>query len=481
MGRLRRVFILPQLLLGAVGCGRDLEPGAAARAGDFQLEVEAAASILAPVSALPNDPTVADATLNIWIDYVLLAWAVNRGELDRLDLDAILEDASNRLLVDRLREAAIQLDTTITDEELEAIFELEQPGEEVRARHILFSTQAGLPENRRDSIRSLAEAVWARAAGGEDFALLAEEFSDDRGSAAAGGDLGFFSRGEMVPPFEEAAFALQPGETSGVVESDFGLHVIRLEERHFPALSGIAEEYRAQLQRERVMVAESTYLAELEDPANIQVQEAAVGLVRRISEDPEEDLAGNEEATVLVSWVRGEYTAGDYREFIDGQPGEVRAQITSAADAQIEVLLYDLARDHLLINAAGEFGIELSTADRATLRGEVVGQYRMIANLLGVDSLEVADGGTLAQTVEGEVLKLMRRVVATEQDLIPLGSLAEPLRNRYRYRLADDAALRVVARVDALRGGAGTGALLGAPDPAEPAAAPEGAGPTSQP
>ena len=474
MGRLRRVFILPPLLLGAVGCGRGLARDAAVRAGDFQLSIDTAASILAPVTALPNDPTVVDATLNIWIDYILLAWAVNRGELERLDIDAILADASRRLLVDRLREEAIQLDTVITDDELEATFELERPGEEVRASHILFSMQAGLPENRRDSILSVADAVRERAAAGEDFARLAELFSDDRGSAAAGGDLGFFGRGEMVPPFEEMAFALEPGETSGVVESEFGFHVIRVEERRFPTLSEIAEEYRVQLQRERVMVAESTYLAELEGPANVQVPADAVALVRRISENPAEELSGSEEAAAVVIWVGGEYAAGEYREFIAGQPPEVRAQIANAADARIEVLLHDLARDQLLIRATQELGLELSEADEAALQAQVVGQYRMIANLLAVDSLEVADGDTLAETVEGEVLELMRRVVASEQDLIPLGTLAEPLRTRYRYQLATDAALRVVARVGALRGGG-----AGAPDPAAPAA--EAAGPNSVP
>ena len=468
MGHLRRVCILSQLLLGTVGCGRGLAPDTAVRAGDFQLGVGTAASILAPVTTLPNDPSVVDATLNIWIDYVLLAWAVNRGELERLDIDVIVDDASSRLLVDRLRQEAIQLDTVITDEELEATFELEQPGEEIRVRHILFSIQAGLPASRRDSILSVASAVQERAGGGEDFARLAELFSDDRGSAAAGGDLGFFGRGEMVPPFEAAAFALEPGEMSGVVESDFGFHVIRLEERRFPALSEVAEEYRVQLQRERVMVAESTYLAELEGPASIRVPAEAVGLVRRISEDPAEPLSGTEAAAAVASWVGGEYVARDYRAFIVGQPAEVRAQIASAADAQIEVLLHDLARDQLLINAARELGLELSAADEATLQAEVVGQYRMIANLLGVDSLEVADGGRLAETVEAEVLELMRRVVASEQDLIPLGNLAEPLRTRYRYRLADDAALRVVARVGALRGGASAGAPEGVGPPSEP-------------
>ena len=470
-----RALVAIPLLLGASGCGSGLDPDSVARAGEFQLGAEAAASFLAPVSALPNDPAVAEATVNIWIDYVLLAWAVNRREVDGLDLDAILEDASDRHLVDRLREQTVQLDTTITDEELEAAFDLERPGEEVRARHILFAAQAGLPASRLDSIRSLAEAVRSRSLAGEDFGRLAEEFSDDRGSAVAGGDLGFFGRGEMVPPFEEAAFALEPGEISGVVESDFGLHVIRVEDRRFPALPSIAEEYRAQLQRERIMVAESTYLAELEGRANLQVDPAAVALVRRIAEDPGGALAGNERSAILVRWTGEVYTAEAFREFIGDQPEEVLAQIRAAPDVQIEALLGDLGRDRLLVSEAAELGILLTPEDRAELRAGVVGEYRMIAGLLGLDSLEAAGGTPLATAVEAAALELMRRVVASEQDLIPLGNLAVPLRDRYGYRVADDAAFRIVGRVNELRGGAsGVG-------PAEPGAPAAGAGPLPQP
>ncbi len=104
--------------------------------------------------------------------------------------------------------------------------------ESIAARHILVAYKGGMRAaayvtRSKAEAKARAEDARQRALAGDDFAELAREYSDDPGSAPDGGNLGRFNRGQMVPAFSDAAFKLDPGGISEVVESDFGFHVIQ--------------------------------------------------------------------------------------------------------------------------------------------------------------------------------------------------------------------------------------------------------------
>jgi len=129
-------------------------------------------------------------------------------------------------------EAAVKQALEQRAEELRARYE-ERSGvynvpEKVHARHVLFAVPSDADEAKTEAVHKEAEAALAALRAGGDFDALARERSDDPGSKASGGDLGFFPRGQMVPAFEQAAFALKPGQLSGVVTTQFGYHVIKM-------------------------------------------------------------------------------------------------------------------------------------------------------------------------------------------------------------------------------------------------------------
>jgi peptidyl-prolyl cis-trans isomerase C len=130
--------------------------------------------------------------------------------------------------------------------------------EQVRARHILIRfTGSPLPlkPGQKDlseaEAQAKAEEIVKRVKGGEDFAAVATKESDDTGSAANGGDLNFFHRGQMVPSFEQSAFSLKVGEISDPVKSQFGFHIIKVEAKQVKTFDEVKPEIEKRLKPEQ--------------------------------------------------------------------------------------------------------------------------------------------------------------------------------------------------------------------------------------
>ncbi|MDE3010372.1 MAG: SurA N-terminal domain-containing protein [Pseudomonadota bacterium] len=189
---------------------------------------------------------VEDKDLHAWYD----AHADNYKVPERVQLQYLV-----------LNPEVLGKDIQVAPDEIAAAYEQQSKGgrfntpEERRAAHILISVAATAPEAERKAAKAKAEQVLAEVKAHPDqFARLAEKYSQDPGSAKQGGDLGFFGRGAMVKPFEDAAFALKKGELSEVVQSDFGYHIIRLTEikdQHSKSLEEASPELLRELRTQK--------------------------------------------------------------------------------------------------------------------------------------------------------------------------------------------------------------------------------------
>ena len=156
--------------------------------------------------------------------------------------------------------------------------------EQVHARHILIRVQ-GSPSPVRPGQKDLTDAealakaqdLRKRIQAGEDFAQLAKRESDDTGSGANGGDLGSFRRGQMVPTFEQAAFAMQPGDLSDPVKSQFGYHLIKVEATESKSF----EEVRPELERRMRPEQAQKTLEELQKKSQVVLDPDFFGLAKK--------------------------------------------------------------------------------------------------------------------------------------------------------------------------------------------------------
>jgi peptidyl-prolyl cis-trans isomerase D len=156
-----------------------------------------------------------------------------------------------------------------TDEEIRTYYEAHENEfkrpEEVRARHILLKADASMPNEKREEIRARANEILAKArAEGADFAALAKEYSEDV-TKDSGGDLGFFGRGVMTENFEQAAFSLEPGAVSDVVETPFGFHIVRVEEKRPAGVQSIEDARQDIIEKVRTRRSREVALAKVEE------------------------------------------------------------------------------------------------------------------------------------------------------------------------------------------------------------------------
>lgn len=193
---------------------------------------------------LAKEGAVATVFENIYIIRTFSAMGEINPAVDQADVDWQVANFRDRLLMKR--QLDLEVEAALYDSDWDAVAKEHytankadyKTSDRARAAHILISTEDRTPEEAQ----VLAQEVMVRLQAGDDFNALAREYSDDKSNAENGGDLGSFSRNQMAKPFEDAVFAMtQEGEISEPIETQYGYHIIRFNERVFGRQRGLEE------------------------------------------------------------------------------------------------------------------------------------------------------------------------------------------------------------------------------------------------
>lgn len=446
------VILILALLAGLSACGGDGDR-VLARAAGHELTVDEIVEILLRQDGLPNQLSVVEGLATFWVDYMLLAVAAQEDpQLSSVDLDPLLSTQFEQDIIGSYISSIVEADTVITDEELRKQWDRAPPADSVRARHILLAYPSLATDAQSDSVMRLAVQLKQRVTSGESFQVLAEQYSEDSGSAVQGGDLGFFGPGTMIPPFEEAAYALAVGEVSDPVESTFGLHIIQVVDRTSTTFESARDSFRNDIIIQRVRSADSTFLARLDEKEQIAVNPGSEEVLRELAISPRTTRSRRAMNRVLISYADGSYTVADALEFLQTGEPNFAAQVSQAPDDVLTGLLHELGQTQVLVSRGEESGFGLTEEHRDSLYDLTLGQVIEVTEVLGLRSILPMADETPDEALDRTVIQILRELLAGTRDVIPTGQITFGLKRDRDWAIIDRSIRETVVRVDELRG-----------------------------
>ncbi len=190
--------------------------------------------------------------------------------------EQLKEQIARQVTIRKLIEKEVVSKINITKEDAQKYFENNKAKfhrtEQVRAQHILIKVESGADDQKKTEARNKLKEIQKRILAGEDFGKLAKDLSEGPSNVREG-DLGYFARGRMVKPFEDAAFKLAPNEVSDIVETQFGYHLIKVLDHQpdkDPAFEEVESQITANLRKEMIQQKMEPYLEKLREKAKIE-------------------------------------------------------------------------------------------------------------------------------------------------------------------------------------------------------------------
>ena len=299
------------------------------------------------------------------------------------------------------------------------------PEAELVVRHLVVLSERWRPEDHRDSARARAREALERARAGQDFEALVAEYSDEPGAAERGGLLQPGRQGSWVPEFWNAASSLEEGELSGVVETEFGFHVIRLEERRVVPFAEARDRFlESFVDLPQALAQASSRVAEVQ--ATMRIDTSALRAWQ----------AGEPVDAPLVRWPESlavaPYTAGELETYVRTSRPQTVAEIRAMEPDTLMGLVVGATRTHILLERARALGIEPSKSERAAIRQRWLDRVGRWAEALGF-----RQGMSRSAVKEQAMQALDAEAQSAAQARARLPTLAERLTELYSVSSSD--------------------------------------------
>jgi peptidyl-prolyl cis-trans isomerase D len=444
-------------LVGATSCDSFKEALTAhvdvvARMNDRELSVNRLSDLLGNSTLqIPVNRETAGLVADLWTGYQLLAVAAARG--DSIINPKYIDEATQAIAASmRLRRYMEAVNKTLTIEGPSEATYTQAVGGLFAARHILLSFPGNATPAQRDSVKKKAAGVRARLTAAN-FAETAKKSSGDAGSAARGGDLGTFPRDKMVKPFSDAVAALRPGDISGLVETEFGYHIIQRS-----TYEAAKADYETTFRETVGQQAESLYVARVDEAAKVTLKSSAAADAKNAARDL---AAHRRDSDVLATFQNGSLTLGRFVRWVELMPPQSRVaqQLVASPDSVVRKFIKSVTRNEVLLKKADSAGVVLTADEQQSLHGEFKNAIVALWGQLGLEPRSLADSGKSVPEREriaaARVESLLDRVMLGQAQAIQVPLPAQSvLAMMYSTKVTPAGIERAVERATRLRASA---------------------------
>lgn len=464
---MRRLLAGLVVVVGLAGCGEKGtgSPDTVARVGDARLSAEQLAAFLGAGKGVRLNEESADFVTNVWVDYTAFARAAASGAklTDSVTIAEAMWPQLTEIKASVWHDSLMNRRLKVDPADVQTAYD----GDNRLFQHILFRVTPGGTPEEKNVARKKAQGALAALRGGANFGALAMKESQDPGSARDSGYLGVGPAGRFVPQFDSAAWKLKPGETTGLVETPFGFHII-----HRPTLTEAGRRFEDAIGQSKAQALDSIYMDSLAIQKKLKIRADAPKAMKDAINDPDKYAKSTK---VIADYTGGTMNLQQYLRWVRVLPPQITGQLKAAPDSALTRFATILGTNVLLVNQADSAGIHIPTDQWQAIAQAFTAQVDTLETEMGLASIDsTKPESERLKEAQAKVEEYFQGIISAKVRMRPVpGALASVLRERTNVAFSTEATKKAleIARAAQLRDTTAAAATPPAAGPQAPAPA----------